>query len=277
MMKPWIGALFGLVVGLVTLPSHADNAILMTKTVCDNQENTFTYDWNMKNTADLKLFYLSGTSVADAVITPIGHADAFDGFDDVKVSAHGNAGVIAGIAADTFADIFQNLHASTPDTVEFYACKAAQGAAGGGNSVQKALSLKYPGASAGETAVGRLAAGGLNCSLTGKAAAGDPDITKIEDATYKTGASKAAGFDAAVAALVTGWTTDLFPGSAKTFKNYCIDEVMTDPAANLQNFLNQTITKYGTDYLALINLRYAGTDLYECGNNAGLPNPCVNQ
>src|SRR5262249_13540283 len=135
-IRPARSAWFGLLLALAPVPGVAQTATLVFPDVCDDPKGVFDYYWAQAkfNAADLFLFKDTNP------ISPISAAQAFDKYLTIHVVAHGNANSVGGFAKADVATQIKAAHpTTTPDTVRFYSCSAAEGT----GTVLKLLNDKY--------------------------------------------------------------------------------------------------------------------------------------
>lgn len=242
--------------------AQADYAFVFTKSLCDNQADSMDAAWAAAQFAGWgtqRLFYFDGTN-----FQPVGHADAFDGFNNVVIAAHGDVGNIAGMSGATFATRFRNRHPTTPTNVFMMVCNSAS-APVGKLSVLGALAAQYPGAVAGETAILQLTGATATCALT---SAPPVPVLNIGNAVYRQNVVTSAQGDTITARLLKDWQSTVYPTSNLTFARYC--RKIQAPAL-YEAFIAEVQARFMAPYLSLIRENGAGNALYQCGANTNTP------
>ncbi len=255
--------------------SFANPAIIMGRTICDNQADSFDYDWITSNVANTRLFFLSDNPGA---INAVGHADAFNNSASVYISVHGDVDIVDVFSGAGFAALFQNNHAATPDAVTFYVCQSSTVPPGAGAvSSKAALARAYPGAAAGSTLIKTVTAPAPNsCPALAVDAANEPfqPILNISDAVYRTDINTTANHDAALDVLLDEWGGGngvVYPGTAQSFEDYCQTQLGIDATGQwVPGFITEVVNQFSQDYLTLINTNYSGNPLIDCGVTSGV-------
>ncbi len=252
----------------------AQRAVLMgTRSFCSNQADSMDFQWISENTPGSQMFFLSGTNAEDRAITPIGHADAFNTFDQVDVAIHGGVAMVGNLTAANFAQVFLANHQTTPQTINMYVCRSNDVPPGQLSTIQT-LAGSYPGAAAGTTRIGQIngpVADNL-CAL--RASSGNKPFTMINElaqAQYRSGTMHINAHDGVLDALIEEWN-DVnivhYPGEpAQSFHAYCNAQIVLDPtgAAWAQDFQAAVNTQFDAAYLNLINTNSGGNNFTACG------------
>ncbi|WP_417461342.1 hypothetical protein [Kordiimonas sp.] len=250
--------------------AQADPAALLGKTICDNQADSFDYQWITANVADVDLFFLSGDTVENGTINAVGHEEDFNDADDVYIALHGAVDVVGDFSGADFAALFLANHASTPTSVTFYVCQSGTPPEGGVSSMA-ALARSYPGEVEHSTLIGAVNAPGPNtCPALAVDADAEPfdPIDALGQAVYHTDIDHTDDFDERLAYLMDRWDGGgvTYPDTEQTYEDYCEAQLANDPTGQwVSGFIANVNAQFGAAYLSLVNANYGGDDLVTCG------------
>lgn len=251
--------------------AQTDPAIVMGRSICDNQADSFDYRWTASNVDNTKLFFLSGNSAANGAINAVGDQSSFNASDDIYIAVHGALNVVDTFSGTDFATLFLNNHQKTPNSVTFYVCQSGTPPHNGVSSMA-AVARSYPGEEENSTLIGAVNAPGPNtCPALAVNAANqlfDP-INNISAAVYRTDVSHTDDHNKLLDGLVKAWGDKdgtPYPGTKQSYEGYCRAQLTTDPkGAWVPDFIANVAAQFSVDYLALINTNYGGDNLETCG------------
>lgn len=259
----------------------AQPAILMGSTICDNQENSFTYQWKNSNLISQGnkpyLFFINGNNAANGRIYPVGHGNNFNLSPDVYITIHGNANQVADFNGNDFATVFHNNHLNTPIAVTMYVCQSGTPAGPAHISSMAYIARRYPGVVVNSTLIETMTApaNGQNGALRGPTQTGGLPIQSLNQATYRGNPQQQQPqYNTLLQQLLNSWAgTDgtRYPGSAVSFGDFCQQQLANDPTGQwIPNFIQNVVQTFQVQYLQLINLNSAGTPLATCGVANGI-------
>lgn len=249
----------------------ADRAIVMGRSICDNQADSFDYRWITSKVDDTKLFFLSGDTAASGTINAVGHAGTFNALNEIYVAVHGAVNVVDAFSGTDFAALFLSNHKDTPDSVTFYVCESGTPPQSGTSSMA-AVARKYPGLGENSTSIGAVNAPASNmCPALAVNSANTPfnPVEDISAAVYRTNVSHTDKHEELLRELEKAWSDENdtpYPGTEQSYASYCQSQLAGDPTgAWLLAFIANAADEFGDRYLALVNTNYGGNDLKTCG------------